>query len=641
MRFSNTLIVLVCAARAVSAQGTGQRPKATPAKVTILGEVRDSVCREALLSPRGNLIACYDGNVGNIRMIDVRTGHSESLVTIGRAGDLAWSPAGDRLAFYRGQAGPTKSEFYIWTVGLDPLTGKETDEPRRVSLTWGSDPFFSPDGRSIAFAALRADAQWTIGIIPAAGGPERFLTSGVFFGSPYTWSPDGEWIYFGTRPSGPKGSEGVARERSHGGSPQTVGSIEGSYLGLSPEGRFILSIGKAVDGVQIADIHDAEGHLLGRASFDQIDGHDRGGGYNVWRPSGPHIFASRTTTPRSLRRVTVATGESQELLSPTDRPEFPSWSDDGRRIVVPLTRGNRNDIAVMNADGSGFTMLKATGRQRSMAFDAPTHPKWSPDGRYVAYERTDGKNILLLVKEISSGRETLLDKAPAALGIMDFAWRPDSRSIRYLYREGKGEWADSARFWFREVLLNGTKKVVRDLGMRPPGGFEFIGDKLTVGHQTGTLEPVEANAPVKLSPAGSRDGWQFTVSPDDRRIAIKHPGGEGSTYDVVSVNGIERATVHLPFATTTRGVPTPDGRGLIVWTNPRGADHARIILAPLNGESPQTIVTLPAGERVLSVSLSRGGADLLYVADRPGVQTFLDIDFSDALKQAAGRGVRR
>jgi hypothetical protein len=117
------------------------------------------------------------------------------------------SPDGEKVAY--GWRGPDDANWDIYVkalgVGTKPL--RLTEHP---ADEFG--PVWSPDGKQIAFvrAAERGGAIYTV---PLLGGQERRLIDirdvVRWFEDPVlnlSWSPDGEWLAFGERPSEAKAS---------------------------------------------------------------------------------------------------------------------------------------------------------------------------------------------------------------------------------------------------------------------------------------------------------------------------------------------------------------------------------------------------------------------------------------------------
>ncbi len=117
----------------------------------------------------------------------------------------------------------------------------------------------------------------------------------------------------------------------------------------------------------------------------------------------------------------------------TDNPaadSWPSWSPDGKRIAFISPRDDPDpddddpiwEIYAMNADGSGQTRLTNDSAWHSL-------PRWSPDGRRIAYQsRTDGNWEVFVVNVDGSGRTRLTDN-PEWDGAP--SWSPDSQRIAF------------------------------------------------------------------------------------------------------------------------------------------------------------------------------------------------------------------
>src|ERR1043166_1878463 len=223
-----------------------QTPPRVAAKLTTVGEMRDSVCWEVAQSPVTPTLMACTSNKEDLRTYDLANHRSTVLVRKVYAGDIAWSPAGDRIAFYWQNDEPQndgKNHYHIWTVAVDRSTGKAVGQARRVSMSEGSDPEFSPDGRTIVFQTpMTGGARPTRDLltVPTEGGPERVLVTGAMCRC--SWSGDGKWVYFVQLDSS-AGGRALYRVSATGGKPERVLSRSApsafitSYSGLSRDGR--------------------------------------------------------------------------------------------------------------------------------------------------------------------------------------------------------------------------------------------------------------------------------------------------------------------------------------------------------------------------------------------------------------------
>ena len=100
----------------------------------------------------------------------------------------AVSPDGSQVAMILSKDGWT--DLYVCNAdgsGLKRLTKSRQDE---------SSPCWSPDGKSICFAAKLGERRALCKISPGGGEPQRIPTSGVLNPTEPDWSPDGKWIVF-------------------------------------------------------------------------------------------------------------------------------------------------------------------------------------------------------------------------------------------------------------------------------------------------------------------------------------------------------------------------------------------------------------------------------------------------------------
>ena len=135
-------------------------------------------------------------------------------------------------------------------------------------------------------------------------------------------------------------------------------------------------------------------------------------GYAAWSSDGNRV-ASSTIESGSIWVKTLG-GSEQEIY--TDGIE-PGWSPDGTKIAFALY----NELAIINADGSGF--------QHLLYADFPHSPKWSPDGTRIAFDaRLDGEtDHEIYVLTLASGTVTKLTDNTAADGAPD--WSPDGSQL--------------------------------------------------------------------------------------------------------------------------------------------------------------------------------------------------------------------
>ncbi|MGE5242820.1 MAG: hypothetical protein ACM3SQ_01150 [Betaproteobacteria bacterium] len=108
---------------------------------------------------------------------------------------LSWSPKGDRVAYF------VRTEKERSLIIENVLTAKVEERIRLTSVDEPESPCFSPDGKAIAFSALRG-AVGDIYTIDLATKQITNLTTDQFADFGPVYSPDGSFIVYNARVSG-------------------------------------------------------------------------------------------------------------------------------------------------------------------------------------------------------------------------------------------------------------------------------------------------------------------------------------------------------------------------------------------------------------------------------------------------------
>jgi hypothetical protein len=155
--------------------------------------------------------------------------------------DHGISPDGEWLALSSSSSEEQKSRVYIVPIG--------GGTPQLVTKNGGAYWHgWSPDGKTLAFAARHGDAA-DIYSIPAEGGNETQLTTAPGLDDGPEYSPDGAWIYFNSERTG---QMQIWRMKPDGsGQEQFLASETNDWFPhISPDGQWMvyLSYGKDVTG---------------------------------------------------------------------------------------------------------------------------------------------------------------------------------------------------------------------------------------------------------------------------------------------------------------------------------------------------------------------------------------------------------
>jgi TolB protein len=286
-------------------------------------------------------------------------------------------------------------------------------------------PVWSPDGRRIAFVSRR-DGK-ALYVMNADGSGLRIVARVEALTTP-AWSPDGREIVYGRN--------GVYVMNADG-SGQRQLARRGSAPAWSPDGRRIAFV---ITGKLYVVNADGSGHRtltrLGRGGS---------GASLAWSPDGRKLllvvksisapgcgYCSRlwvlNADGSGLRDLTRNLGGSRGFGA------WPAsdavWSPDGRKIAF-VRSNTRHGVYVINADGSGVRNL--TPKPRGAAYAAPA---WSPDGRKIAFAgERDGNSEIYLMNADGSGQRSLTSDL-AYDG--DPGWSPDGKKITFVSnRDGR------------------------------------------------------------------------------------------------------------------------------------------------------------------------------------------------------------
>jgi len=339
----------------------------------------------------GAHIFCASSRGGGLNLWRIRVtaaglaaGSPEQLTT-GAGDDIqpTLSPKGDRLAFaVRG----INSD--LWRMPLSPTTGQPSGPPAPVVMTTRveSRGSWAPDGKSIAFNSDRL-GEMNIWIRNLTDSTERQLTRGPGGDYQPNWSPDSRTLAFFSARSGNADIWAV-----------TV--ADGKLIQLTHDRETDTNPFYSPDGKQIAFVSDRDGRaeiwVIGTdgSSPRRVTSIGVGGHFLRWTPDGQSIvFRAETGAQIQIYRASVRDGALTRL------PDVAS----GAHMSFSPSRSLILDVKGHKA----LWIFPVNGRpgQQIFAFPNPEvridYPTWSPDGRWVLFDRAAPKGGDLWLSEAS------------------------------------------------------------------------------------------------------------------------------------------------------------------------------------------------------------------------------------------------
>lgn len=244
-------------------------------------------------------------------------------------------------------------------------------------------PALSSDDR-VAFTA-RVGQSLRIFVTGPGGGPARRLTDAERMETAPSWSPDGRAVAYFSKPLTDGPTELRLTEPATG-RTLTLAS-DRNEMGPTPvswsqDGQLLVFSATYGRDVAHAWLVRRDGSGLRNLSDKAVT---RGVVWPAISPDGRKVvWVADKRERKPVMVADVETGEAVELTPEKDAAcESPRWSPDGRHIAFASTRDSagglpQNDIFVMNADGTGVRNLSRHGGED---FD----PKWSADGRSIVF----------------------------------------------------------------------------------------------------------------------------------------------------------------------------------------------------------------------------------------------------------------
>ena len=439
-------------------------------------------------------------------------GADVSLVSTGAA--LALSPDGQSLAFIGSKDG--KTQLYVRRLGqlqATPLAG--TDD--------AVNPFFDPEGQWIGFFANGKLKKISV----AGGGVQTLCDAPANRGG--TWGQDGTIVF---TPNSTQVS--LMRVSSAGGKvePQTTlsqGEALQRWPELLPGNRAVLYTSLSSQGLN-SGFNDAN-LVVQPFPSGEPKVLVRGGFYGRYVPSGHLVYIHDRTlfaVPFDLERLEL-TGPAVPAVEGVESGA--NGADAGRGQFAVSAKGT---LVYLPGESAGvlppISWLDHTGKISVLrpAGSDWSNPQFSPDGRTLALDINDGKNMDVFTYEWERGILTrftvdaAVDRKPV--------YNPDGRRIAFSSTRGTGK---SNLYWQRSDLSGEIQRLTDSKNTQFPGSFHPSGRYLAFYEQNDQTGWDLMILPIEGDEAG---GWKpgkpyvFLGTPANEQEPMFSPDGRWIAY---------------------------------------------------------------------------------------------------------------
>jgi len=200
-------------------------------------------------------------------------------------------------------------------------------------------------------------------------------------------------------------------------------------ISMTSMGRAPLARAMAIGGLVLASISVGCRHVDGPVANEKTDS-PLNPPIQTDPPLNPPIDAriAFTSTRDGDEYIYVATADGSQIRR-LARGSRPTWSPDGRWIAFNASNGETSELRVIGVDGSGERVVASPGGMSA----------WSPDGTKIVFSRGDLFSFpafgLFVVNPDGSGLTQLLSadfEDPPGNWLNYPAWSPDGKSIAFL-----------------------------------------------------------------------------------------------------------------------------------------------------------------------------------------------------------------
>ena len=339
----------------------------------------------------------------------------ENILSIRDIRELQVSPDGKQIAFVVREPADPKlpRQLRASNIWIVPSDGTQRPRPMVPNLKNAYSPFWSPDGRTLAFlsdrgvevndSAGQGDQVYLLRVDGGDSATVQRLTAMPGGVEGFAWSPDGKMIAF------------VARDQA---TPEEQQREAAGYDAIEVDRNY------KYNRLWVTNLSDRKAVQVTRQDFEINE--------IAWSPKGDELALDIAATPDdsvhlSLVVVNRLTGEIARTLSTNiSLPGCLKWSPDGRWITFlegPPTKEFSSWVSVVPSAGGAIRPLMKDYSGTVIALD------WTPDSKHLLAQSIEGtRQAILKIDSVTGAVRKLADFIQT---IWEFSFSTNGQTIVY------------------------------------------------------------------------------------------------------------------------------------------------------------------------------------------------------------------
>jgi len=326
---------------------------------------------------------------------------------------------------------------------------------------------------------------------------------------------------------------------------------ETGYGEISPDCRYISYVDWNTGDLALQDLTTGKKHYLTHkgCSWDKSSAMACN---SRWSPDGKYIAYDWWTWDKKPYfvgiRIAYPDGSDTRAVYQVS-PELVSytlgWSPDGKYLLATIRNTSRaNQLVLISVDDGSVRILKPFDLKRNFL-----NANFSPDGKYVIYERSQEENLLnndMYLLSIDERKEMPLITHPADDRLLGCA--PDGKSV--LFASDRRGTLDAWLIQLEDGKVKGTPRLIKEslgkvepLGFTDKGSFYYVSPKSEHNVYIAHLDPETGkviDTPKTHIKYIGKASHSPAYSPDGKYLAyISERGASTKSHFVICVRNLK------------------------------------------------------------------------------------------------------